>query len=217
MVSKEKILQRLMDERKAITSGQDVSDKWIENRTERLLRSVTDEMTDDDIDSLVAISIEDMKEIQANINHKMKIEAQKRALEEKKEKKVEKKDEEKVEEKEKKIELPEDVKEAIAYFKMQKEEKTLTERRKAICSAAKGLNEKQKKAFEEYVNEMNPDQNAEPEQLAEMYVAKFTKIFAETIGNDTGTAGGGGDNKQKENPNAELYKKMGDEIRKRNV
>lgn len=217
MVSKEKILQRLMDERKAITSGQDVSDKWIENRTERLLRSVTDEMTDDDIDSLVAISIEDMKEIQANINHKMKIEAQKRALEEKKEKKVEKKDEEKVEEKEKKIELPEDVKEAIAYFKMQKEEKTLTERRKAVCSAAKGLNEKQKKAFEEYVNEMNPDQNVEPEQLAEMYVAKFTKIFAETIGNDTGTAGGGGDTKQKENPNAELYKKMGDAIRKRNV
>lgn len=215
-ISKEKILQRLIDERKAITSGQDVSDKWIENRTERLLRSVTDEMTDDDIDSLVAISVEDMKEIQANINHKMKIEAQKRALEEKKEKKVEKKEDvEKVEEK--KIELPEDVKEAIAYFKMQKEEKTLSERRKAVCAAAKGLNEKQKKAFEEYVNEMNPDQNVEPEQLAEMYVTKFTKIFGETVGNDTGTAGAGGDNRQTENPNAELYKKMGDAIRKRNV
>lgn len=208
MITLEKIQERLKAEREKMTLGKQVSDKWIVKRSERLLKSVTEEMDDAEIDNLVADSVEDMNDMQANINSVMKEEAAKNAKTSTKSKTNEKTA---TETQTAQVELPDEVKEMLAYYKTQKQIKEVQAKRDAICNAVKGLNDSQKTSFREYINDINLDLEADTDELATQCMAKFSKIFSGSVADDTGIKGAGG-TKADENPNAKLYESMGKEL-----
>lgn len=212
-ITLEKIQERLKAERDKLTLGKQVSDKWIENRATRLSKLVTEEMEETEIDNLVADSIEDMQEVQANINTVMAAEAAKKPKPKPSLKPVEKPKEDEPVKTE--IELPDDVKEMLEYYKQQKQTSAITAKRDAIFNAAKGLSETQKTAFKEYINDMNPDMEADANELATAYVAKFTKLFTAVVGNDTGTAAANGASENK-SPNVDFYKSIGQQLKTKN-
>lgn len=185
-ITLEKIQERLKAEREKLTLGKQVSDKWIEKRAARLIKSVTEDMEESELDNIVTDSIEDMEDVQSNINKVMAEEAAKQKLPSKATEPLANP------EPHKDTELPDDVKEMLAFYKQQKEATAITSKREAICNAVKGLSDAQKNSFKEYVNEMTPPVDGNVDELAAQYMSKFTKIWAITIGDDTGTAGASG-------------------------
>lgn len=210
-ITLDKIQERLKLEREKLSNGKQVSDKWIEKRANRLMKLVTEEMEESELDNIVADSIEDMEEVQANINAAMAAEAAKQ----KPTPKPKPTEKPKETETPKEVELPDDVKEMLAFYKQQKEATAITSKRDAIFNAAKGLNEVQKASFKKYLNDMTPEMDADPTELATKYVTKFTEIWTATVGDDTGTKDANG-SKDTGSANVDFYKKFGTELKNRN-
>ncbi len=110
-------------------------------------------------------------------------------------------------------EIPEEYKQMLETFKIEQEQKAYAAKREEILKSVTGLNEIQKTAFKDFLNEFSPNVDADVNELANQYKASFTKIYGGIIPESTGVGGASGGNKDElEKAKVEMYNQIGKDL-----
>lgn len=210
MTTKEEILRRLTEERDKISKEKQITDKWIQVRADKLFAEVTEET---ELENLIKFTIEVMPEMQANMNSVFKVESEriKEELAKTKTPEVIKKEVEP----EVKYELPQEAKDAIEFARQFQSEKLVGDKKKAAFEIAKmGIGENQLPLLQYSLNKLNVSSEIDADTIAQMGLKEFNDILQLGIMPSTiDTPVSTGD---KTNPNLDMYKKVGEDLKKKN-